>query len=87
MLLNNQNNKIFSIPLISKWHVIVTLIFILMRVFDIIHWSPLWILSPLWLPWIIVILLISIPYILLGIIWIIEDLIKYIKKLKRKWKK
>jgi len=80
-----QNNKKISIPLISKWHVIVTLIFILMRIFDIIQWSPLWILSPLWLPWICVILLITIPYILLCIIWIVEDIIKYIKKIK--WKK
>ena len=87
---NNQETKtkqLFSIPLINKWYFILTLIFILMRITNIIDWSPLWLLSPLWLPWCIVILLISIPYILLGIIWIIEEFIKYIKNLKRKWKK
>ena len=80
-----ENKKLFSIPLISHWYVILTLIFVLMRITNIINWSPLWILSPLWLPWIIVILLISIPYLLLGLIWSIEALIKYINKLK--WKK
>ena len=78
-------DKKISIPLINHWYVILTLIFILMRVTNIINWSPLWILSPLWLPWIIVILLISIPYILLGIIWCIEAIIKYIQNIK--WKR
>lgn len=84
---NNDNKTLIKIPLINKWYVVLTLIFILMRVTNIIEWSPLWILSPLWLPWVIVVLLICIPYILLGIIWIIGDLMKYINKLKRKWKK
>lgn len=84
---NNDNKTLIKIPLINKWYVVLTLIFILMRVTNITEWSPLWILSPLWLPWVIVVLLICIPYILLGIIWIIEDLMKYINKLKRKWKK
>ena len=85
----NKTKKLIIIPLISHWYFILTLIFILMRTTNIIDWSPLWILSPLWLPWILVIFLISIPYILLGIIWIIEDSIKYIKKIsnKLKWKK
>lgn len=85
----NKTKKLISIPLISHWYFILTLIFILMRITNIIDWSPLWILSPLWLPWILVIFLISIPYILLGIIWIIENSIKYIKKIinKLKWKK
>lgn len=82
-----ENKKLFDIPLISHWYIILTLIFILMRINNIIDWSPLWILSPLWLPWFIVIFLISIPYILLGIIWITEDLIKYIKNKIKKWKK
>ena len=75
-----ENKKLFSIPLISHWYIILTLIFILMIINNIIDWSPLWILSPLWLPWFIVILLISIPYLLLGIIWSIKNKIK-------KWKK
>ena len=82
---NTENKKLISIPLINHWYVILTLIFILMRVTNIIDWSPLWILGPLWLPWIIAILLISIPYILLGIIWCIETLIKYIQNIK--WKR
>lgn len=84
---DNNSKNLISIPLINKWYVIVTLLFILMRINNIIDWSPLWILSPLWLPWFIAILLISIPYILLGIIWITEDLIKYIKNKIKKWKK
>ena len=83
-----ENKKtFFKIPLIGKWYFLLTLIFILMRYLDIIHWSPLWILSPLWLPWVSCLLLICIPYIFLIIIWIIEAIIKYINKLKRKWKK
>ena len=79
--------NLLTIPLINKWYFWLTLIFILMRYLNIIQWSPLWILSPLWLPWVSCLLLICIPYLLLVVIWIIEAIFKYINKLKRKWKK
>ena len=70
--MSDNTRKIFSLPLINKWYVILTLIFILMRVTHIISWSPLWILSPLWIPWVIAGLTIVIPYVLLFIITIID---------------
>ena len=74
-----KNKTLFKIPLINIWYVIVTLIFILMRVTNIIDWSPLWILAPLWIPWILVLLVVIIPYLLLGIVWIIDWIIKIVK--------
>lgn len=85
--MDQKTKNLFKIPLINKWYIFLTLIFILMKFLKIIDWSPLWILSPLWLPIVICLLLISAPYILIGIIWCIEELIKYINKLKRKWRK
>lgn len=77
-----KNKTLFKIPLINIWYVIITLIFILMRVTNIIDWSPLWILSPLWIPWILVLSVIIIPYSLLGIVWIIDWIIKIFKRRK-----
>ena len=45
-----ENNSIFKIPLFSWSYVGITLVFILMRYLEIINWSPLWLLSPLWVP-------------------------------------
>ena len=70
--MSDNTRKIFSLPLINKWYVILTLIFILMRVTHIISWSPLWILAPLWIPWTIAGITIVIPYVLLFIITIID---------------
>lgn len=77
-----KNKTLFKIPLINIWYVIVTLIFILMRVTNIIDWSPLWILAPLWIPWILVLSVIIIPYLLLGIVWVIDWIIKIVKRRK-----
>ena len=77
-----KNKTLFKIPLINIWYVIITLIFILMRVTNIIDWSPLWILAPLWIPWILVLSVIVIPYSLLGIVWIIDWMIKIFKRRK-----
>ncbi len=77
-----KNKTLFKIPLINIWYVIITLIFILMRVTNIIDWSPLWILAPLWIPWILVLSVIVIPYSLLGIVWIIDWIIKIFKHRK-----
>lgn len=70
---NNQNIKtLFKFPLVNLWYFVCTLIFILMRVTNIIDWSPIWILCPLWLPWVLALAFVIIPYILLGIINIID---------------
>ena len=79
---SKKNKTLFKIPLINIWYVIITLIFILMRVTNIIDWSPLWILAPLWIPWILVLLVIIIPYSLLGIVWVIDWIIKIFKRRK-----
>lgn len=82
---NNYPKKtktLFKIPLINIWYVIITLIFILMRITNIIDWSPLWILAPLWIPWILVLSVIIIPYSLLGIVCIIDWIIKIFKHRK-----
>lgn len=69
--MNNKKN-IFTFPLINIWTVIITLIFILMRIYNIIDWSPLWILSPLWIPTFIALSIIFILYFLKFIIFIIS---------------
>lgn len=67
-----ENKPIFKFPLISIWAIIITLIFILMKVTNIIDWSPLWILSPLWIPSFIALSIMSILYFLKLIIFIIS---------------
>jgi len=54
-----------KIPLMNSWYIILTLVFIFAKNSGIINWSPLWILSPLWIPlaialiiWIVICLLI-----------------------------
>ena len=70
--MNNDSKTLFKIPIINKWYIIITLIFILMRYLNIIDWSPLWILSPLWLPIIIALFIIFVIYLLKLIIWIFD---------------
>ena len=71
-MMNNDSKTLFKIPIINKWYIIITLIFILMRYLNIIDWSPLWILSPLWLPIIIALFIIFVIYLLKLIIWIFD---------------
>lgn len=66
-----ENNKI-TIPLFSWYYVGITLVFILMRYLEIIDWSPLWLLSPLWLPIVIACIVISILYFLKFIVFLIS---------------
>ena len=66
-----ENNSIFRIPLFSWYYVGITLIFILMRYLGLIDWSPLWLLSPLWLPAAIAFSIIFILYFLKLIVFII----------------
>ena len=78
----NNNKPFLKIPLISKWHILVTLIFIIMKVTNIIDWNPLWILSPLWLPLLFVLLCFVIPYLFLGIILLCDYFYNKIQKIK-----
>lgn len=67
----NKTKNLITIPLINIWYVVVTLIFILMRLTNIIDWSPLWLLSPLWIPWVLSLCLLVLPYLLMAIGWCI----------------
>ena len=73
---DNKTRNIIDIPLFNIWYVIFTLIFILMQITNIIDWSPLWILSPLWIPIAlalsIFVVLVIIKFILIGIINIVD---------------
>lgn len=66
-----ENNSIFRIPLFSWYYVGITLIFILMKYLEIIDWSPLWLLSPLWVPAVIAFSIIFVLYFLKLIVFII----------------
>jgi len=65
----NQNEPIFTIPIFSIWYVIITLILILMRVTNIVDWSPLVLLLPIWFPIVFVIFIIIVLYTLKTIIY------------------
>ncbi len=43
-------NKILTIPLFNWYYIGITLVLILMQYLNIIDWSPIWLLSPLWVP-------------------------------------
>lgn len=81
MITEKKPKTLFKISLVNKWYFILSLLFILMRYLNIINWGPLWLLSPLWLPWAISLTIITIPYILLGIVWIIGTIYDKIKKI------
>lgn len=69
----NNEKPILRIPIINKWYVIITLIFILMRYLNIIDWNPIWILSPLWMPIIIALLIIFIIYFFKFLLFLYEN--------------
>lgn len=62
--MNNKANDIITFPLLNKWTIIITLIFMLAKYMNIIDWSAIWIFSPLWIPLSIALLLMIILYIL-----------------------
>lgn len=66
-----ENNSIFKIPLFSWYYIGISLVFILMRCLGLIDWSPLWLLSPLWLPGAIALSIMFIIYFLQFIIFLI----------------
>lgn len=67
-----ENKNLFTIPLFSWYYVAITLIFILMRYLQIIDWSSLWLISPLWIPSVITFGIIFILYFLKLIVFIIS---------------
>lgn len=71
LMLNKQNNIKFTIPLFSWYYIGISLVFILMRCLELIDWSPLWLLSPLWLPGVIALSVMFIVYFLKFIVFII----------------
>jgi len=77
----NENKTLFKFPLINIWYVVITLLLILMRIENIIDWSPVWLLCPLWLPFAIAFSIIIILYIFKGLIYLIY--IIYDKKGKK----
>ena len=66
-----MENKILTIPLFSWYYIGITLVLILMQYLNIIDWSPIWLLSPLWVPCAISILIIIVLYLLRLIIFLI----------------
>lgn len=67
-----ENKNLFTIPLFSWYYVAITLIFILMKFLEMIDWSPLWIISPLWIPSAIAFSIMLIIYFLRLIVFLIE---------------
>ncbi len=86
--MENKTKELIKIPLVSIWYVILTLIFILMKVTNIIDWSPLWILSPLWIPLGLAIGIFALIYIVFGIIYVLAGgyiiILEFIKKVRKK---
>ena len=69
-----EEKNIFTIPIFSKWYVVITLILILMQYLNMINWSPLWILSPLWIPSALALSIIIILYFLRLIVWLLSKI-------------
>jgi len=67
-----ENKPIFTIPIFSFWYVIISLILILMRVTNIVDWSPIVLLLPIWLPIVFVIFITVVIYTLKAIIYFIK---------------
>ena len=65
-----ENKNLFTIPLFGWYYICITLVFILMRYLQIIDWSPLWLLSPLWVPAVIAFSIIFVLYFLKLIVFI-----------------
>lgn len=63
----------FKIPIINKWYIALTLIFILAQYVGIINWSPIWIFAPLWIPISLCLVICGIIYLLKLIIYIYEN--------------
>lgn len=74
-----ENNKLVSsgigfIPLL-------TLVFVTLKLTDYIDWSWWWVLSPLWLPTVVVIGLILIPFLIIGLFGLVLRLFNFIANL------
>lgn len=67
-----DNKNIFTISLINKWYIIISLILILMQYLKIINIHPIWLISPIWIPSVFALSLFAVIYILKLIVFIID---------------
>ena len=56
--------------------IFLTIIFIILKLIGTIHWSWLWVTSPLWIPYALAGLIMIITLIAISIVWIITRIIK-----------
>lgn len=83
-----KDKVFFSIPLMSIWYVIFTLILILMQLLGIINCTALELTAPLWVPTALALIIIIVVYsllgLILGIVYALNWIIGWIRKIKRK---
>ena len=83
-----KDKVFFSIPLMSIWYVIFTLILILMQSLGIINCTALELTAPLWVPTSLALIIIVVVYsflgLILGIVYVLNWIIERIRKNKRK---
>lgn len=72
---NNNSNKNVTVSLGGGFTGLLTIVFIVLKLIGQIQWSWIWVLSPLWLPWGIIIAIILLM-LLIGLIW---NLISWVK--------
>ena len=70
--MENNQKTVFSIHLINKWYIIISLVLILMQYLNIINVHPIWLLFPIWIPFLFVFILFITIYILKGIVYLID---------------
>ena len=69
----------------NLWYVILTLVFILAKNSGIIDWGPLWILSPLWIPSAIALIIWIVICLLKLIVFIYENYNRYKNRRSKGW--
>ncbi len=55
---------------------LITIILIILKLTHIINWSWLWILSPMWLPFAIVLFIFAMIGLIVGIVWTLTSIFK-----------
>ena len=80
--MKQKNEKIIlfdNFPLINVWYVIFSLVLILLQIFNIIDWNPIWLLFPIWVPLAIAFGTIFILYCLKAIFYILDFIYRTIR--------
>ena len=49
-----MEDKNINIKIHFDWLVVLTIVFVLLKVFGKITWSWIWVLAPLWLPYVLI---------------------------------